>query len=452
MTLPAARAGRGGWCSGTKQPMKRKILVAGTLVVVTGLSAAAMFARRGDAAPIVQADAISRGSIVSTISATGTLEAVETVQVGTQVSGVVQSMHADFNSIVRKGQVLARLDPAIIQADIERAKANVAGAEADRDRLLVMLADADTKLGRATELFDRQLIPRTDLEAAKMAKLTAEAQLKASTAQVTQAKAALAQAQVNLQKTVITSPIDGIVISRAVDVGQTVAASLQAPTLYTIAADLTRMQLNASIDESDVGTIHNGQPVTFRVDAYPSDVFTGVVRQVRLNPVVANNVVTYAAMIDAPNPELKLKPGMTASLTVEAARRDNVLRVPTSALRFKPNADVLAALVQPDTDAQRLMEKDRPVGTAGDPQASKPATSSKPANVATFWLYDDERLTQREVVLGAADSTFTEIVSGDVKEGERVAVQVTMPGATTSRAAAPTTSSNPLMGQTPRRF
>ena len=177
MTLPAALRNAADGCFGTKQAMKRKILVAGALVVVTGLSAAAMFSRRSDTAPVVQTEAISRGSIVSTISATGTLEAVETVQVGTQVSGVVQSLNADFNSIVRKGQILARLDPAVIQADIERAKANVAGAEADRDRLLVLLADADTKLARATELFERQLIPRTDLESAKMAKLTAVAQV-----------------------------------------------------------------------------------------------------------------------------------------------------------------------------------------------------------------------------------------------------------------------------------
>ena len=330
--------------------MKRKLSLTLAIVTVTGLSAAAMFARRGNDAPAVTTDVVSRGTILTTVTASGTLEAVDTVQVGTQVSGSIQSLGADFNSIVKKGQVLARLDPSVIQAEIERAKANLLGAEADVERLEVQLSDAETKLNRATELAARQLIATSDLEAAQLTRRTTEAQIKSASAQVTQARATLAQSQVNLQKTVITSPIDGIVISRAVDVGQTVAASLQAPTLFTIAADLKEMQLKASIDESDLGNIKEGQPVTFRVDAYPNDVFRGTVRQVRLNPVLVSNVVTYAAIVSAPNAQLKLKPGMTATLTVEVTRRDNVLRVPNAALRFKPSAAVVAALGQPLTD------------------------------------------------------------------------------------------------------
>ena len=320
--------------------MKRRLAITIAFVTVTGLSAAAMsmFLNRGtDAATVVQ-DVVSRGPIVSAVSASGTLEAVETVQVGTQVSGTVTNLYADFNSIVRKGQILARLDPSLIQAEIERSRANLAGAEADMERVRVTLNDAETKLQRARELSARDLLARSDLDAAELARKTADAQLRASAAQVTQARAALELSQVNLGKTVIASPIDGIVISRAVDVGQTVAASLQAPTLYTIAADLGQMQLKASIDESDLGNIKDGQPVTFTVDAYPTDVFRGVVKQVRLNPVVEQNVVTYAAMISAPNPELKLKPGMTATVTVEVARRSNALRVPAAALRFKPSS------------------------------------------------------------------------------------------------------------------
>ena len=281
--------------------MKRKLALAIVMVTVTGLSAAAMFARRGNDAPVVATDVVSRGTILTTVTANGTLEAVDTVQVGTQVSGSIQSLGADFNSIVKKGQVLARLDPSIIQAEIERAKANLLGAEADVERLNVQLTDADTKLNRARELAARQLIATSDLEAAQLTTRTTEAQIKSASAQVTQARAALSQSQVNLQKTVITSPIDGIVISRSVDVGQTVAASLQAPTLFTIAADLREMQLKASIDESDLGNIREGQAVTFRVDAYPNDVFRGTVQQVRLNPVIESNVVTYAAMVSAPN-------------------------------------------------------------------------------------------------------------------------------------------------------
>ena len=327
--------------------MKRRLPLAVALVTVTGLSAAAMYARRDAEAPRVATDVVSRGSILAVVTASGTIEAVDTVQVGSQVSGTIQSLGADFNSIVRKGQVLARLDPSLIQAEIERARANLLGAEAEVERLNVQLVDAQTKLGRANELVARQLIAKSDLDAAAIAQRTAEAQVKASAAQVTQARAALSQAQVNLQKTVITSPIDGIVISRSVDVGQTVAASLQAPTLFTIAADLRHMQLKASIDESDLGSIKDGQAVTFHVDAYPNDIFHGEVQQVRLNPVIESNVVTYAAIVSAPNLQLKLKPGMTATLTVEVARRDNVLRVPSAALRFKPTASVLAALNQP---------------------------------------------------------------------------------------------------------
>jgi HlyD family secretion protein len=423
--------------------MKRKVSIALAIVTVTGLSAAAMYARRGTDLPQVATDVVSRGSILSVINASGTLEAVDTVQVGTQVSGAIQSLGADFNSIVKKGQVLARLDPSIIQAEIERAQANLLGAEADVERLNVLLQDAERKLTRARELAARQLIAASELDAAELARRTNEAQLKAAAAQVTQARAALSQAQVNLQKTVIVSPIDGIVISRSVDVGQTVAASLQAPTLFTIAADLSQMQLKASIDESDLGNIKDGQAVTFRVDAYPTDVFSGRVKQVRLNPVIEQNVVTYAAIITASNPELKLKPGMTATLSVEVTRRDNVLRVPGAALRFKPTTSVLAALGQPQADSGRQATAGRPTATSG--------TTAPSSSQGTLWIYEDERLRPVRVMVGATDGSFTEVIEGDVDEGTVLATLVTMPGA--AAAATRTSSSgNPLMGQPPRRF
>jgi len=423
--------------------MKRKLSLAIAFVTVTGLSAAAMYVRRGSEAPVVATDAVSRGSILSVVTASGTLEAVDTVQVGTQVSGAIQSLGADFNSIVKKGQVLARLDPSIIQAEIERAKANLLGAEADLERLNVQLADADTKLNRAKALAARELIASSDLDAAQITRRMSDAQVKAAAAQVTQARAALSQAQVNLQKTVITSPIDGIVISRSVDVGQTVAASLQAPTLYTIAADLRQMQLKASIDESDLGNVKQGQTVTFHVDAYPNDVFRGTVEQVRLNPVIESNVVTYAAIVSAPNAELKLKPGMTATLTVEVTRRDNVLRVPNAALRFKPSRTVLATLGQPAADSGDQPAAVRPAATTG--------SVAPPANHGTVWIYEAEHIEQVPVTTGATDGSFTEIVAGDVREGTTVALRVTMPGATTA-VTAPSPTSNPLMGQMPRRF
>jgi len=248
---------------------------------------------------------------------------------------------------------------------------------------------------------------------------------------------------VNLRKTIITSPIDGIVISRSVDVGQTVAASLQAPTLYTIAADLRQMQLKASIDESDLGNVKQGQTVTFHVDAYPNDVFRGTVQQVRLNPVIESNVVTYAAIVSAPNGELKLKPGMTATLTVEVTRRDNVLRVPNAALRFKPSRTVLATLGRPAADSGDQPAAVRPAATAG---SVAPA-----AHHGTVWIYEADHIEQVPVTTGATDGSFTEIVAGDVREGTTLALRVTMPGAATA-VTAPSPTSNPLMGQMPRRF
>src|SRR5258705_11162903 len=302
---------------------------------------------------------VSRGDIVDTVGATGTLQAVTTVQVGTQVSGTISELHADFNSLVKKGQVLARLDPSLFQTQIEQAKANLARSQADLERQKVALDDANTKLARAKELSDRQLLPRSELDAAEVALRASEAQLKSSQAQITQAQASLNQNQVNLEHTVIQAPIDGLVISRNVDVGQTVAASMQAPTLFVLAADLTKMQVVANLDESDVGRIRPKQVVTFRVDAYPNETFRGTVSQVRLNPIVQQNVVTYATVIDVPNNELKLKPGMTANVNVEIARSSNVLRVPNSALRFRPTNEMYTAL--------GLTAPEQPRGAAAGP-------------------------------------------------------------------------------------
>jgi HlyD family secretion protein len=423
--------------------VKHRVGLALALVVLTGLSAAAMYVRRGVAAPEVTTEAASRGAILNAVSASGTLEAVETVLVGTQVSGTVQSLYADFNSIVRKGQVLARLDPSLIQAEVNRTRANLVGAEADLGRFRVLAEDAQSKLQRARELAARQLIPAAELDAAEMTVKTAEAQQRSAQAQVAQARAAVSQAQANLQKTVITSPIDGIVISRDVDVGQTVAASLQAPTLYTIAADLARMQLKASIDESDLGNIHEGQRVTFRVDAYPNDVFSGAVEQVRLNPVVEQNVVTYAAIVTAPNADLKLKPGMTASLTVEVARRDNVLRVPSAALRFKPTADVLAALA---AARDPVVGEATPAAQVGTSARSQPPASP---DQGTVWVYEGETLQAVRVKTGISDGVFTEIVEGPIAEGTKIATRVALAGSVAGPARSNT--NNPLMGQMPRR-
>jgi HlyD family secretion protein len=358
----------------------KKAIVSLLVVGVIGASGYAYYHYK-DSGPkfTVNTSAISRGDVVDTVGATGTLQAVTTVQVGTQVSGTISELHADFNSLVRKGQVLARLDPSLFQTQIEQAKANLVRSQADLERQKVALDDANTKLTRAKELSARQLLAKSDLDAAEIAAKSAEAQLKSSEAQITQAQASLNQNQVNLEHTVIEAPIDGLVISRNVDVGQTVAASMQAPTLFVLAADLTKMQVVANLDESDVGRIRPSQVVTFRVDAYPNETFRGAVSQVRLNPIVQQNVVTYATVIDVPNNDLKLKPGMTANVNVEIARSSNVLRVPNAALRFRPTTEMYAAIGQtpPDTGQQRADGGGRRGGPGGQPSADPPASAQK---------------------------------------------------------------------------
>jgi HlyD family secretion protein len=325
--------------------MKKLIL---TIIVLACLGAvvAAYYMTRPAPEPTVTTLQLTRGDVIDSVGATGTLEAVETVDVGTQVSGTVQDLYADFNDIVRKGQVIARLDPSLLQTQIEQQRANVTRAEADLERLKVSLADANRKFEQARQMWEKQLIPRDQYDTAELNVKTQEAQIRSSEAGLVQSKSQLNSAEVNLGHTVIRAPIDGIVISRSVDQGQTVAASMNAPTLYVLAADLSKMQVVANIDESEIGKMRPQQPVSFRVDAYPNDTFHGTVQQVRLQPATVQNVVTYSTVISVPNPDFKLKPGMTANVTIEIARRNNVLRAPNAALRFRPTNDIFAALKQ----------------------------------------------------------------------------------------------------------
>src|SRR5262245_32136512 len=339
--------------------MKRAVVLV-VIILAVGAGAGAWYYRRGETEVHVNTAPLSRGDIVDTVGATGTLQAVTTVQVGSQVSGNIQWLGADFNSIVKEGQVIARLDPSLFdaqlqqtQANLTQARANLVKAQSELERARVQLVDAQQKFTRANELSARQLLPASELDAAKVAVDTAKAAVASQQATVTQVQAAVTQsaasvnqAQVNRDHTVIVAPIDGIVTQRSVDVGQTVAASMQAPTLFVIAADLTEMQVNANIDEADVGRIRPGQQVSFRVDAYPTDNFVGTVTQVRLQPVFVQNVTTYGTVITLPNPEPQLKPGMTANVKIEIAKRTNALRIPNTALRFRPTEEVFAALQQ----------------------------------------------------------------------------------------------------------
>jgi HlyD family secretion protein len=316
---------------------------------------------------------VSRGSVVQGIDATGRLQAVTTVQVGSQVSGTIKTLNADFNSQVKKGQVVAELEPSLFQTQVEQAEATVVRAQADVERSRVQLEDTTLKLTRAKDLVTRKLIPLADFETAEANNRSAEAALKSAQANLVQGQASLNQNKVNLSHTIITAPIDGVVINRNVDVGQTVAASMQAPTLFEIANDLAQMQVNANIAESDIGQIAIGQPVRFQVDAYPGQNFTGTVAQVRLNPVIEQNVVSYVTVIAVPNPDLRLRPGMTANVTVEVARADDTLRVPTSGVRFTPTPEVFALLNQPVPE--NLNEAPRSRGE--DAQAAAPPAGGR---------------------------------------------------------------------------
>ena len=403
--------------------MTRKTFAPLGLIVAATIGAGTYYSTRAEPAPALTTAAVTRGDIVNVVSATGTLQAVTTVQVGSQISGSVESLHADFNSMVRKGQLLARLDASTYASSLEQAKAALVSAEAEVERLRVGVASADAALARARELTARQLLAAADLQAADTESKSAVAQLAGAQARVVQARSGVRTAEVNLAKTVITSPIDGVVIARNVDVGQTVAASLSAPTLFVIAADLAEMQLNASIDESDLGQVVAGQEVAFTVDAYPSETFHGTVSQVRLNPTTVSNVVTYAAIIDAPNAALKLKPGMTATATIEIARREDVLRIPSAALRFKPSAEALEQL-----------------GVAGTPAVKGP----------TVWVSTGKGVEPVAVKIGAADATYTEVVGGPLVEGATLITRIGAATASTTRPAGNATG-NPLMPTAPPR-
>ena len=492
--------------------MKKALI---TLVLLgLGISVYAYYnMRHVEFVPAVTTVTVSRGLITDTVGATGTLEAVTTVQVGSQVSGIIKNLYADFNSIVRQGEIIARLDPSLFETQIEQARANLLRAEADVERQRVAGDDAKATLTRAEGLAERNLIPETELEASQMAVRSAQAQLKSSEAQVTQARASLNQNQVNLEHTVITAPIDGIVISRAVDVGQTVAASMTAPELFVLAADLTKMRVIANIDEADVGRVRPGQPATFTVDAYAADQFQGTVSQIRLAPVVIQNVVTYAAVIDVPNPDLRLKPGMTATVTLEIARRDDTIRIPNSALRFRPTPDMFVGLNQPvpealqggrpdgsptdgfagdreDPERRRQMiermqnmspeESERFArglggargGRGPDSQSRRPAEANQQPTVPTVergartidalfgplpptvstarvWLYDGHQMNPARVRLGITDGSYSELLSGDVESGTELVMDVSTESEGRSRASGGGPSSSPLIPQLP---
>jgi HlyD family secretion protein len=393
---------------------------------------------------------VERGEIRDVVEATGTINAVITVQVGSQVSGTIAKLNVDFNSRVHKGDVVALIDPALFQgallqtaADLENSKASLAVAKANLEKAKATAVQAKAEYDRTVALNKERVMSQQQLDLAKANYDAAIATVSGAAASVTQAEAQVSQktaavtvSQTNLNYTVIRSPIDGTVVARNVDVGQTVAASLQAPTIFTIAQDLTKMLVYAKTDESDVGNIKLGKPVTFKVDAFPKDTFHGRVSQVRMNATTVQNVVTYDTIIEFDNPELKLFPGMTAYVTIPVATAQNVIKLPNTALRYKAPMtpeEVLAIYKQygievdqrqsvgADSLAERSLLQGGGMGNL--PRKAK-------ADSAVVWkLQSDSRMEPVKVSIGITDHSYTEVTSllkGELKEGDEVVIRSTV--------------------------
>ncbi len=370
--------------------MKKK-LVAVIAVVMVLLSAGMFFLFRDKENDIkFRTDKVVRGDIVKAVMATGTVNAVTTVLVGTQVSGTIKQIHVDYNSPVKQGQLIAQIDPSAFEAQVQQAKANLLSAEANLQRAEANLADAKRTMERNRTLFEKNLIARSDLDSSETRYEAEKAQVKASGGQIAQADASLKLAETNLKYTRIISPVDGVVISRNVDVGQTVAASFQTPTLFTIAQDLTKMQINTNVDEADIGRVRKGQEVEFTVDAYPDVTFRGEVWQVRNAPITVQNVVTYDAVIKVDNPDLLLKPGLTANVSIIISTSRDVLKIPNAALRFRP------------------------------PDKGKEAAGKKGEAV---WIAEKGSPRRISITTGISDGNHTELASGELKEGQEVIVE-----------------------------
>ncbi|MBI5407542.1 MAG: efflux RND transporter periplasmic adaptor subunit [Nitrospirae bacterium] len=360
------------------------------ILMITALGIVAFFALRNEENALkFRTEKVIRGDIQAAVTATGTLNAVTTVLVGTQVSGTIKNIHADFNSPVKKGELIAEIDPATFEAQAEQARANLLTARANLEKSVVALIDTERTMNRSKELFSKDFVARSELDTAETNYSTAKAQVSAAKAQVAQAEAALKAAETNLRYTKILSPVDGVVVSRNVDVGQTVAASFQTPTLFTIAQDLTKMQINTNVDEADIGRIQISQDVEFTVDAYPDTLFKGGVSQIRIAPIIVQNVVTYDVVIRVDNPEQKLKPGMTANVSILVAGKRDILKVPNMALRFRP------------------------------PETGKPAVYKN----AGVWILANQSPKRITVTTGIGDDKYTEILSGEIREGQEVIVE-----------------------------
>jgi len=404
--------------------MKRKlirILTVAVILIISALAVAFYFRNKNSKTFQLRTAKADVGDIEIYVTTTGTLNRVTLVQVGTQVSGTIAKIYVDFNDVVKKGQVIAQIDSTFLAAQVRDAEAQV-----ERARAQVNQAQRD--LNRIKELYAKNLVSQADYDQALTNYETALAQLKSAEAQ-------LERARVNLKYSTIYSPIDGIVISRNVDVGQTVAASLQAPTLFTIANDLRKMRVEANVDEADIGKVKPGQTVFFTVDAYPEETFIGKVSQVRLQPINIQNVINYTVIIDVENKDLKLKPGMTANVRILIDKKENVLRIPNQALRFKPDPEdkrFAKAMEEMQKRREEFMRRRQQEGNfppqqgqnRGGPGESGFQFGGPPGagrNRAFIWVLDENKNPKPVFVrLGITDGNYTEILGGNLKEGDEV--------------------------------
>jgi HlyD family secretion protein len=421
---------------------KRRWFIVAGIVVLGGVFA--FFALSTNPQPQHFSAKVERGDIHDVVEATGTINSVITVQVGSQVSGTIAKLFVDFNSRVHKGDIVALIDPALFKgallqatADLENAKANVEAARANLDKAKAVLVQTKADYDRAVALTKQSVMSQQQLDLAKSNYDSANASVGAAEANINQAvaqvdlkKAAVTVAQTDLDYTVIRSPIDGTVVARNVDIGQTVAASLQAPTIFTIAKDLTKMWVYAKTDESDVDNIKVGKTVSFKVDALPKETFTGVVSQVRMNPTTVQSVVTYDTIIEFANPDLKLFPGMTAYVTIPVNTVQNVLKLPNTALRYKPPMapDEVLTLYKRygiEESSRQSAGSDPPGATAANV-----ALVSKKDTAVVWKLHVDKTMEPVKVSLGITDHAYTEVsavLKGELKQGDDVIIRSVMP-------------------------
>jgi HlyD family secretion protein len=415
-------------------PGLRRAVVALASIAVAGAAAWYGVARwTADDPPTYATTAVRRGDVVQAVTASGTLSPVVQVDVGSQVSGRVKELFADYNDEVKKGQVIARIDPQVFESEVAQAQARLASARADLSRLEAMAANAKAQYDRVAGLVASGAVARADVETAAADRNSALAQVTGARAKITEAQGAVEQARLNLAYTTITAPIDGVVISRSVDVGQTVAASLSAPVLFVIAGDLRQMEVHTTVAESDVGQLKTGMGVEFTVDAFPDKTFSGAVKQVRFEAQTVSNVVTYDAVVAVENASLELRPGMTANATFVIAKASDVLVAPSKALRFRPaSAPVPVRAAAKPVDPAARPEAAKPDPAAPADAAAAPKLRRGGPGGSAVWVLRAGQPVRVAVETGLSDGTSIEIRSGELKEGDLV-----ITGSDAAAAAAP---------------